>query len=85
MAKTNAQAVSAFLRRAGYLPVPRSRAGVHVTRSYQGAAVSVSFDGPEQEDAAVANSIALLLQEGGYDANWDADYPTAVHVTGRRS
>lgn len=63
---TNAQAVSAFIRRTtNYRPVPRGREGVHVTRSSRGARVSYDFD--HASDAVDArNALLGAFQGSGY-------------------
>lgn len=78
--RTSASAVSAYLRRAGFTPIPdRRREGIRVTRSALGAvSVSVSVDLPRQE-ARLADEVHEALTASTYTVHRDS--PTRWTVT----
>ena len=63
--KTTPQAVSAVLRRAGWLPVPRDREGLHVSRSRGGASVLCDWT-DEAKGRTEALAITWVLEAEGY-------------------
>lgn len=76
---TNASAVSAFLRRSGYLPVPRDREGMHVFVARDGATVTADWDTPARS-MREADEVAGVLREGGYSVA-HAHGQTTMRVT----
>lgn len=64
-ALASAPVVSRVLRKAGFLPVPRAREGIHVTRSVHGVTVTCDFD-HARKALHVADEVAKVLADAGY-------------------
>lgn len=77
---TSPQAVSAFLRRKGWTPTPRSREGVHVTQSLNGATIAVDFNSDRRSREEVP-FLRQALEEGGYIVRVTPDAPTVLFVS----
>lgn len=69
---TSAQAVSRKLKSEGITCVPRTREGVHVTRSLFGAAVTVDLDSPS-ERRVIKLYIKEILTAAGYEVTGSED------------
>lgn len=64
-ALASAPVVSRVLRKAGFLPVPRAREGIHVTRSVHGVTVTCDFD-HARKALHVADEAGKVLADAGY-------------------
>lgn len=73
------QTVSACLRRAGYLPTPRTMAGVHVTRSYKGSSISADWDSDSRSRREMI-LIAEILTAAGYIVDVSSESGTTASV-----
>jgi hypothetical protein len=82
---TTPQAVSAVLRRAGWLPVPSGREGVHVKRSHGGQVLVVVGFHSRRRAHEQAALITEALQARGYDVTPSLLTSYLLYVTRRAS